>query len=63
MKSSRRWQTRSISFITTPRTDLVSIGFLITIWAAMAGVDSVRIGLNRAYNVRERRSTFVSSTA
>jgi len=42
--------------LTTPRTDLVSIGFLITIWAAMAGVDSVRIGLNRAYNVRERRS-------
>src|SRR5688572_30790017 len=23
--------------LTTPRTDLVSIGFLITIWAAMAG--------------------------
>jgi membrane protein len=42
--------------LTTPRTDLVSIGFLITIWAAMAGVDSVRIGLNRAYNVRDRRS-------
>jgi membrane protein len=42
--------------LTTPRTDLVSIGFLITIWAAMAGVDSVRIGLNRAYNVRERRN-------
>ena len=45
------------SIITTPRTDLLSIGFLITIWAAMAGVDSVRIGLNRAYNVRERRSS------
>ena len=44
--------------LTTPRTDLVSIGFLITIWAAMAGVDSVRIGLNRAYNVRDRRSTW-----
>lgn len=44
--------------LTTPRTDLVSIGFLITIWAAMAGVDSVRIGLNRAYNVRERRSAW-----
>jgi membrane protein len=45
------------SIITTPRTDLLSIGFLITIWAAMAGIDSVRIGLNRAYNVRERRSS------
>jgi membrane protein len=44
--------------LTTPRTDLVSIGFLITIWAAMAGVDSVRIGLNRAYNVRDRRSSW-----
>jgi membrane protein len=44
--------------LTTPRTDLVSIGFLITIWAAMAGVDSVRIGLNRAYNVRDRRSAW-----
>jgi membrane protein len=50
------------SLLTTPSTGLLSLGALITIWSAMAGVDSVRIGLNRAYNVRERRSVFVLYT-
>lgn len=44
------------SLVTEPRVDLLSIGAVITIWTAMAGVDSVRVGLNRAYNVRDRRS-------
>lgn len=47
------------SILTVPRTDLLSLGALITVWSAMGGVDSIRIGLNRAYNVRERRPVLV----
>ena len=44
------------SILTVPRTGLLSISALITIWSAMGGVDSVRVGLNRAYDLRETRS-------
>lgn len=50
------------SILTTPSFGLLSLGALITVWSAMAGVDSVRVGLNRAYNVRERRSVLVLYT-
>ena len=43
------------SILTVPRTGLLSIAALLTIWSAMAGVDSVRVGLNRAYDLREHR--------
>jgi membrane protein len=43
------------SILTVPRADLLSLAALLTIWSAMAGVDSVRVGLNRAYDVREHR--------
>ncbi len=43
------------SILTVPRTGLLSIAVLITLWSAMGGVDSVRIGLNRAYGVTETR--------
>jgi membrane protein len=33
----------------------LSIGALLTVWSAMAGVDSVRVGLNRAYDVKDER--------
>lgn len=46
------------SILTVPRADLLSIAALLTIWSAMAGVDSVRVGLNRAYDVREHRTTW-----
>jgi len=42
--------------LTEPRTDLVSLAALVTVWSAMAGVDSVRVGLNRAYDLKEDRS-------
>ena len=45
------------SILTTPRTGLLSISALLTIWSASAGVDSVRVGLNRAYDMRENRGT------
>ena len=46
------------SILTVPRTGLLSLSALITIWSAMGGVDSVRVGLNRAYDIRETRSTW-----
>lgn len=45
------------SILTVPRTGLLSISAVLTIWSAMGGVDSVRVGLNRAYDSRETRST------
>jgi membrane protein len=44
------------SILTVPRTGLLSISAVLTIWSAMAGVDSVRVGLNRAYDLRDTRS-------
>jgi membrane protein len=44
------------SILTVPRTGLLSLSALITIWSAMGGVDSVRVGLNRAYDLKEHRS-------
>jgi membrane protein len=44
------------TILTKPRADLLSIAALLTIWSAMGGVDSIRVGLNRAYDFREQRS-------
>lgn len=44
------------SILTVPRTGLLSLSAALTIWSAMAGVDSVRVGLNRAYDITEHRS-------
>lgn len=41
------------------RGGVMSLGVLLTIWFAVGGVDGVRVGLNRAYDIRECRSTFV----
>jgi membrane protein len=46
------------SILTVPRADLLSLAALLTIWSATAGVDSVRVGLNRAYDVREHRAVW-----
>ncbi|HMT14695.1 MAG TPA: YihY/virulence factor BrkB family protein [Aestuariivirga sp.] len=42
--------------LTVPRTGLLSISAVLTIWSAMAGVDSVRVALNRAYDLKEQRT-------
>ncbi len=47
------------SILTVPRTGLLSLAALLTIWSAMAGVDSVRVGLNRAYDLKEHRPTWL----
>jgi membrane protein len=44
------------SILTVPRTGLLSISAALTIWSAMGGIDSVRVGLNRAYDIKETRS-------
>ncbi len=44
------------SILTVPRADLLSIAALLTIWSAMSGIDSIRVGLNRAYDFKEHRS-------
>jgi membrane protein len=46
------------SILTIPRTGLLSLAAVLTIWSAMAGVDSVRVGLNRAYDLKEHRNLF-----
>lgn len=43
--------------MTVQRGDVLSIGILLTVWFAVGGVDGVRVGLNRAYGIREKRST------
>ncbi|PVA08524.1 YihY/virulence factor BrkB family protein [Pelagivirga sediminicola] len=42
--------------MTVPRGGVLSVGILLTIWFAVGGVDGVRVGLNRAYGIRETRS-------
>jgi membrane protein len=46
------------SILTVPRTGLLSLAAVLTIWSAMAGVDSIRVGLNRAYDIKEHRNLF-----
>ncbi len=43
--------------MTVQRSGVLSLGILLTIWFAVGGVDGVRVGLNRAYGIRETRST------
>ena len=45
-----------VNVMTVPRGGVLSIGILLTIWFALGGVDGVRVGLNRAYGIRETRS-------
>jgi membrane protein len=47
------------SILTVPRAGLLSLAVLLTLWSAMGGVDSVRVSLNRAYDIRETRSIWV----
>lgn len=44
------------SILTTPRRGLAGLAALLTLWSAMSGVDSIRVGLNRAYDLREHRT-------
>jgi membrane protein len=41
--------------LTGQRRDLLTIGALLAIWFSSSGVESLRVGLNRAYGVEETR--------
>ena len=45
--------------LTTPHGGLVTIGGVFAIYFSSSGIESLRIGLNRAYGLRERRSFWV----
>ena len=47
------------SLLTHPRTGLLSVSAVITVWSAMGGVDSIRVALNRAYGLTEDRNAFL----
>jgi membrane protein len=42
--------------LTTARGDVLTFGAVFAVYFASSGVESLRIGLNRAYGLRERRS-------
>ena len=42
--------------LTEPRGDALTFGIVVALWFAANGVDALRIALNRAYGVIERRS-------
>ncbi len=42
--------------LTTPHGSLLTIGALLAVYFSSSGVEAFRIGLNRAYGVRERRN-------
>jgi membrane protein len=42
--------------IATPRRDVLTLSFIFALYFASSGIDSLRIGLNRAYNAAETRS-------
>src|SRR5690606_2089752 len=46
------------SVLTVPRGDVLTFGILITAYFASNGIEALRVGLNRAYRVVERRSIF-----
>jgi membrane protein len=48
--------TQMHSVLTTARGDLLTIGVVLAIYFSSSGIESVRIGLNRAYNGIEPRS-------
>jgi len=47
------------SVLTTTRGGVLTIGVVLAIYFSSSGVDSLRIALNRAYNVREIRSIWL----
>ena len=45
--------------MTSTRGDVLTIGVLLALYFASSGVESLRIGLNRAYDIKEMRSWWV----
>jgi len=45
--------------LTTPRSGVLTLGAVFAVYFASSGVESLRIGLNRAYGLTEQRSWWV----
>ena len=52
----------AMDVLSAERGDVLSLGGLLTLWFALGGVGGVRVGLNRAYDIREGRSAIVLLT-
>jgi membrane protein len=48
------------NILTGRRSDVLTLGVVLTLYFASSGVESLRVGLNRAYNVRETRAWWVT---
>jgi membrane protein len=54
--------SETVNVLRADRPGVLSLGGLVTIWFAIGGVGGVRVGLNRAYDIRECRSAVVLLT-
>ena len=52
----RPLQPEILSVLTIRQKGVLSLSVALTIWTASGGVDSVRVGLNRAYDIKEHRA-------
>jgi membrane protein len=48
------------SILTGRRSDVLTLGLVLALYFASSGVESLRVGLNRAYGVRETRSWWLT---
>jgi membrane protein len=48
------------NILTGRRSDVLTLGVVLTLYFASSGVESLRVGLNRAYGVRETRAWWVT---
>ena len=52
---------RSMPSLTTAHGGLLTIGAFLAIYFSSSGVEAFRVGLNRAYGVRERRTVVAAA--
>ncbi len=52
----------AMDVLSAERSGVLSLGGLLTLWFALGGVGGVRVGLNRAYDIREGRSAIMLLT-
>ncbi len=48
------------TILTGRRSDVLTLGLVLTLYFASSGVESLRVGLNRAYDVRETRAWWLT---
>ncbi|MDP8920857.1 MAG: YihY/virulence factor BrkB family protein, partial [Pseudomonadota bacterium] len=48
------------NILSVKRSDVVTLGLVLALYFASSGVESLRVGLNRAYGVRETRAWWLT---